>query len=237
MPNEKKLILDGRLSCAASMVRPDSVVADIGTDHAYIPIYLISHGISRFAIASDVNKGPLNRAKTNAAEYGVDTGMRFVLSDGLKEIEPERDGVTDIVICGMGGELISRILSESEYTKKEGVRLILQPMSCAAELRLFLADNGYNILTEKLCLASGKIYSCILAGYDGVRRSFDEAELILGRHNIEANEPLFADFARTFAKKTESRINGLRVGGHDASYDEMILRKLKEIIMKSEKNK
>lgn len=227
--------LDGRLSCAASMVRHDSVVADIGTDHAYIPIYLITRGISRFAIASDVNKGPLERAKKNAAEYSVADRMRFTLADGLEGIEPEREGVSDIVICGMGGELIARIISASEYTKKDGVRLVLQPMSCAAELRLFLADNGYNILTEKLCQAAGKTYTCILAEYDGVRRSFDEAELILGRHNIEANEPLFPEFARSFAKKTEVRINGLRAGCHDASDDERILGKLNEIIKKSEK--
>ena len=75
--------LDPRLSCAAEMVRRDSVVADIGTDHAYIPVYLLTNGISRFAIASDINKGPLGRARLSADKYGVSDKMRFTLADGL----------------------------------------------------------------------------------------------------------------------------------------------------------
>ncbi len=231
---KEKITLDGRLSCAASMVRNGSVVADIGTDHAYLPISLLMTGVSEFAIASDVNRGPLERAKINARQYGLEDKMRFTLADGLCGIEPEKEGVTDIVICGMGGELIAKIIGASDYTKKNGVRLILQPMTCAAELRQFLAENGYGIITEKLCTAAGKIYTCILAEYDGQMRQFDEIELLLGRHNIDSRDPLFRDFALSFAQKYETKIGGLRAGGHDTSADEAVLCRLKKLIAESE---
>ncbi|MBE6541153.1 MAG: SAM-dependent methyltransferase [Ruminococcaceae bacterium] len=227
---EKNITLDGRLSCAASFVREGSVVADIGTDHAYIPIYLITHGISKFAIASDINKGPLQRAVKNAEEYGVGDKMCFTLADGLDGIGLEEHGVGDIVICGMGGELISQIIDASEYTRRSGIRLILQPMSCAAELREYLASNGFNIIKEKLCTAAGKIYTCILAEYDGVVREFNEIELMLGSHNIDAKEELFNRFASSFARKLEVKIAGLERGGHDSEKEREILADLKKII-------
>ena len=189
---EKKSIplppLDERLSCAASFVRQDSVTADVGTDHAYLPVSLLLRGVSRFAVASDIHRGPLERARQNAAKYGVSDRMRFVLADGLAGVEPEREGVTDIVICGMGGELMARIVGESAYTRRKGVRLILQPMSAADDLRLFLAEAGYRIDDERLCRAAGKLYACLCAEYDGVRRTFTPAELLLGARNIEKRE-------------------------------------------------
>ena len=168
MENERSEIkLDARLMTAAGMVRRGAVVADIGTDHAYLPVYLIQNGTARFAVASDINKGPLERAKQSAAKYGVADKMRFALADGLSGVQPERDGVTDIVICGMGGELIARIIGDSDYTRLADVRLILQPMSSVYELREYMAGAGFEILDERLSRAAGKIYTCILARYDG----------------------------------------------------------------------
>ena len=231
---KRTLTLDSRLSCAASFVRDGAVVADIGTDHAYIPIYLLERGIARFAIASDINRGPLERARKNASEYGLADKMRFTLANGLEGIEPEREGVTDIVICGMGGELIASIIGASEYTKKDGVKLILQPMSCAAELREFLAKNGYRIADEQLCRAAGKIYTCILAEYDGVVREYGELSLMLGEHNIARGGKLFCDYAQTFKTKLEVKIKGLISGERDASHEKELLCRLETLI--AEKN-
>ena len=128
-------ILDSRLSLAASFVREGSVVADIGTDHAYIPIYLLLTNKSKSTIAADINEGPLERARINADRYGIRDGITFCLADGLSTLPLEEMGVTDIVICGMGGELIASIIDASEYAKKSGVRFILQPMSHAEKLR------------------------------------------------------------------------------------------------------
>ena len=204
---------------AASFVRENTVAADIGTDHAFLPVYLILNGTIKFAVASDINKGPLERAVANAEKYGVSDKIHFALSDGLDGIEPEKYGVGDIVICGMGGELIEKIISRSEYTKKSGVRLILQPMTFAPELREYLVSSGFNIIDEKLCKSSGKIYTVILAEYDGVKRAYTTAELMLGRKNIENGGELLREYAKKLLNKLEIKINGKNRGGIDSSDD------------------
>ena len=218
--NENNVIkLDPRLLTAAKMVRDGAVVADIGTDHAYIPVYLIQEGKSDLVIASDINKGPLERARHSAEKYGVSDKIRFALSDGLSGIDLGALAVTDIVICGMGGELIARIIEESEYTRQPGVRLILQPMSSAYELREYLAKAGFNILEERLSRAAGKIYTCILAEHDGEKRSFSHVELLLGKTNIEKRDRLFDDFAMRHKVQLEKKIAGMSLGGLNCSFE------------------
>lgn len=229
--NENNVIkLDPRLLTAAEMVRPGATVADIGTDHAYIPVYLLTQGKARFVIASDINKGPLERARHSAEKYGVKENIRFALSDGLAGVEPEADGVTDIVICGMGGELIARIIDESEYPKRDGVRLILQPMSSAYELREYLADAGFNILDERLSRAAGKIYTCMLVEYDGEKRRFSEIELLLGKANIRKREKLFDDFAMRHKVQLEKKIAGMSLGGLDSSFERKLTDEIDKIL-------
>lgn len=217
---KKICILDERLSLAASFVRSGAVLCDVGTDHAYLPINLIQRGIIERAVASDVNMGPLERAKMSADKYGVTDRIRFSLSDGLDGVHPEDDGVGDIAICGMGGELIARIVERSEYTKAAGVRLILQPMTCAPELREFLADNGYAVLDERLCTAAGKIYTCMSVEYDGTVRTLTPAERILGEKNIKNREPLFDEYAAGIIRRLHTQIDGMKKGGLDiCSYE------------------
>ncbi len=222
--------LDGRLACAASMVRPGAVVADVGTDHAYIPIYLLREGICPFAVASDINEGPLMRARMNAEKYGVLDRMRFVLTDGLTGLEPERDGVSDIVICGMGGELIAKILDASPYVKREEVRLILQPMTCGDELRRYLWDHGFSITDERLCTAVGKTYTCLCVHYTGKTESYTDGELLLGKINIERGGELFQTYAEEHARRLRTRIVGLKKGGLDPSKEEACLREMETIL-------
>jgi len=231
MDNEKSEIkLDPRLLTAAKMVRADSVVADIGTDHAYLPVYLIQNGIAKFAVASDINKGPLERARQSAEKYGVTEKMRFALADGLSGVQPERDGVTDIIICGMGGELIARIIGGSDYTRRDGINLTLQPMSSAYELREYMAGAGYEILDERLSRAAGKIYTCILSRYDGKKREFSPVQLLLGEKNIEKREKLFDDYAMRHKVSLEKRIAGLRMGGLDSTFEEDLVREIDELL-------
>ncbi len=230
MINEKLCTLDGRLTCAASFVRPGSVVCDVGTDHAYILVYLLQRGIARYAVASDINEGPLERARKSAAKYGVTDKIRFVLADGLDGVQPEADGVNDIIVCGMGGELIARIIDQSDYTRKPDVNLILQPMTCAPELRQYLWDNGFRIHTERLCEAAGKIYTCIHASYDGEKRTYIPAELILGKHNIEKREPLFDEYAATAVRRLNTQIAGMKKGGLDTAKEETDLASVETAI-------
>lgn len=229
MTDKKLPVLDPRLSCAASMVRQGSAAADIGTDHAYIPVYLTLAGISPRAVAADINKGPLERARSNAEKYGAADRIRFVLTDGLRGIPLEEDGIGDIVICGMGGELIARIVGDSDYTRRPDVHLILQPMTCPDDLRAFLAESGYAILDEKMCLSAGRIYTCILAAYTGEAYSLTPAEKLMGPVNIRKGGELFLRHLEREISRLNIRIAGMERGGSDSSAETELLRELEEL--------
>ena len=178
--------LDNRLLACADFVREGSIVADIGSDHAYLPIYLVKNGISPFAVASDINDGPVKRAKTNIALFGLSDKICAICADGLdKAVDCKPD---DIVIAGMGGELICNIISASEYVKNKNVRLILQPMTMPEVLRKFLADNAFEIIDEKIVVAAGKCYTVMCAEYSGKTQSFTHTELVFGKANIKRVE-------------------------------------------------
>lgn len=182
--------LSRRLMTAVSFVR-GGFLADVGTDHAHLPVYLYLLGKIRGAVASDVNEGPLARARANIAAFGVGEGVATVLSDGLAKIEGYHPD--DIVIFGMGGELIVRIIDEAKWTKDERIRLILQPMTKQEEVRSYLLENGFVIVDEALSEDDGKIYQTICAEYapDALKKPYSRAELILGRQNIERGGELF----------------------------------------------
>ena len=175
--------LDSRLLCCAELVRRGCVAADIGSDHAYLPIYLVKHGICPKAIASDINEGPVNRAKINVAVSGLSKEITVLKADGLDaaaELSPD-----DIIIAGMGGELIRDIIDASEYVKNPSIRLILQPMTMPEVLREYLFENGFAVTDETVCIAADKCYQIICAHFDGNKRKFDDITLLLGEKNIE----------------------------------------------------
>ncbi len=223
-------VLDERMLLIASLVREGGVPADVGTDHGYIPIYLVMSGICPVAVASDVNSGPLTTARINAEKYGVEDRITFCLSDGLSDMEPARLGVTDVLICGMGGELIARIVDNSDYVKTPGVRLVLQPMSSVYELRSYLAEAGFMIEQEKMCRSGGKIYTCMVCEYDGIKRELTEAELELGQNvSEEESDENLNLFLRRTAEKLTKQIEGRKKGGLDTSREEGILEEVRAI--------
>ena len=138
-----KLPISKRLLCCASMVQPGSRVADIGTDHGYLGIYLLQSGAARHVIACDLRKDPLENAKL----FGVDGAMELRLSDGLEKILP--DEVDTVVMAGMGGDLIQKILSQCPWRKREGLQFILQPQSAGNVLRRWLCEDGFEIQREE----------------------------------------------------------------------------------------
>ena len=138
-----------RLALAASFVRENSILADIGTDHAHLPIYLAKCGRISFGIAADIAKGPLLRAEQNVRLHGLSDTITTVLSDGLKNVMAYHP--TDITICGMGGETIMQIISDCPDVKDRSVRLICQPQSVIPEFREFILREGFNIIDEALC--------------------------------------------------------------------------------------
>ncbi len=159
------LNLSERMLMAAKMVRKGSSVADIGTDHAYLPAHLILNGISPKALACDVRKGPLENAKKTVETYGIKDKITLRLSDGFDEIEPcEAD---DFIMCGMGGTLMEQLVSRTYWLKDVKKRLIVQPQSHAEDIRRFLVENGFEILFEDACIDGGKLYCAMAAEYTG----------------------------------------------------------------------
>lgn len=156
--------LDPRLQLCADLVRPGARLADIGTDHAYLPVWLVSKGICPSAVAVDVREGPLERARENVTRYGMERKIRLSLSSGLTALGPE--DVDDIVIAGMGGELMAEIIQQAPWVQDGKKHLILQPMTTAKELRLWLRENGFSLFREECVRSEGKVYSVMLAVFD-----------------------------------------------------------------------
>ncbi|MFA6308428.1 MAG: class I SAM-dependent methyltransferase [Clostridia bacterium] len=153
--------LKGRLALIASKVQKANIVADIGTDHAYIPIFLVENGVCKSVIASDVRKGPLKAAKLNIKNAGFEDKIETLMGDGLETISENKADV--IIIAGMGGILISKILTEGKAMAKSAKSLILQPMNRLDEVRKWLTENDFEIYDEELCAEGEKIYNVICA--------------------------------------------------------------------------
>ncbi len=221
--------LSKRLMAAASFVREGAIVADVGTDHAYLPIYLVLTKKAKRAIASDINKGPYLSATANVKEYSLEDKIETLCVGGLCGIDSYEP--TDILICGMGGELISDILAAAPFVKNTDIRLILQPMTHSEILRGFLLDNGFSIIGESLAKEEDRIYQIICAEYSGndKKEEYDPAELLLGRLNIEAGDESFRELLdrqiRTTKKIKDSKLSA----NADASEEEKLLILLEEL--------
>ena len=174
--------LSERLSSVASMVAAGNCLADVGTDHGYVPIYLYERNIIPRAIAMDVNKGPLERARLHIAEFGFENAIETRLSDGMAALKPgEVDSVT---IAGMGGPLIIRILSAYPEVTASLKELILQPQSEISEVRSWLYENGYEIIEEHMVYEDGKYYPMFKAVYNSEAPKLNALELKFGRLEV-----------------------------------------------------
>ncbi len=171
--------LDPRLLTIAKMVRLDGKICDVGTDHALLPCYLYQQGAVDI-IASDVNDGPLEAASATIIQYGAEKAVRVMKSDGLRSIPP----CDDIIVAGMGGELIGRIVTECTF-KNENTRFILQPMTKAEILRRELYKNGFEISEERTAQSAGKIYTVMLVKYTGVKSDVSDEFAFFGKNDDE----------------------------------------------------
>ncbi|MCI9527009.1 MAG: SAM-dependent methyltransferase [Lachnospiraceae bacterium] len=149
--------LSQRLQAVADLAEDAGVVADVGTDHGYIPLFLIACGKAQRAIAMDINEGPLQRAREHIRQYNQQERIETRLSDGLSKLRPGE--AQTIVIAGMGGALMKRILTEGEATAHAADCLVLQPQSELPMFRRFLVEYGYRILREDMVYEDGKFYS------------------------------------------------------------------------------
>lgn len=191
--------LSKRLAAVAAHIPAGAAVIDVGTDHGLIPVYLAQNGLSRRIIASDINPGPLQSAKTLVRETETEKFIRLFVRDGLDGFS--RADADCVVIAGMGGENMAAILAAAPWTKEE-VKLVLQPQSKQAELRAFLTQNGYVIESEELVADAGRTYP-ILTARGGVSGAYTDAELHLGKWEQIGQDPLLPRYLETFLHRQE----------------------------------
>ena len=215
--------MDKRLSLLTEKIPDGTGVVDVGTDHGYIPIYLASNGYSGNILASDINIGPLNSCIKNAEEAGVDEKISFILCNGLEKCPPT--AVDTILIAGMGGDTICGILDRDEWIMDSSYLLILQPMTKAEILRYWLANNGFEIISEELCEDSGKVYQIITSRFGG-HTELNDAELFTGKYKLIHNSPLFQKRLKKLISNTEKSISGMEraVSTEKLAYKRLLIK-------------
>ena len=216
--------LSNRLMSAVPYVREGAFVADIGTDHAYLPIYLCRIGKIRGAVAADIGKGPLAIAAANIRENGLADKIPTCLSDGLEHIGPYAP--TDIIVFGMGGELIVSILHAAPWVKDASIRLILQPMTKSEILRAYLLENGFDIIDECLTEDQGRIYQTLCAEYDGKARTDTPLALFAGRQNLKRGGALLCRLLDTKKKTLTEIYNAKTSAGLRADEEHTLLEEI-----------
>lgn len=193
--------LSPRLQAIAQKVPQNTRLADVGTDHGYLPVWLLLNGRIESAIAADLRAGPLERAKETAGQYELDGQISFRLCDGLADIS--KDEVDTVAIAGMGGETIAAILEAAPWTKQDKL-LLLQPMTGAPELRRWLQSHGYNILTEEIIREGKRLYS-IWSVAGGTMPPMSPAEQWAG---VNQNVPLRLDYLCMIEEKAQKALRG-----------------------------
>ena len=221
--------LDHRLSTALPYVRAGAVVADVGTDHAYLPIVLVGTGRASRAVASDIHRGPIDSAAQHVRACGLSDRIDTVLTDGLDGIAPYAP--TDIIIFGMGGELIARILADAPWVKNTAIRLILQPMTHAECVRCYLAAEGFAIVDEVLSCEGRKIYQTIVAEFTGVPYEIDDVMAELGCFAAnKKDEPLRAPFLAHRIEVLAAAAAGKEKAGVDTAEERRYIERLKDCL-------
>ena len=213
----KEINISPRLLSAADFVRQDAILADIGTDHAYLPLFLLRAGRIVRAFCSDINEGPLDSARAHVGAAGYLDRVEFTLADGADALAGK--GITDYTICGMGGELIADIIDRADEMRDPAVRLILQPMTRRGVLVSYLYRNGFEVLEEAYSKDAGKHYVTLLVAYSGICRDVSELEAEFGRADTSArNSEAKLGYLKAKLGVFEKRRNGIErstLGGED----------------------
>lgn len=207
----KHLQLQPRLRLLADLVPQGARLADIGTDHGYLPVWLMQQGRIASAIAADIGPEPLAHARRTAEEYGAALDLR--LCDGLRGIAPHE--ADTVVMAGMGGETIIHILTDSSWPRDSGCTLLLQPQTKVELLRRWISENGYVCRDERLVWDKGKLY-VVLQMTAGEPFTPDEVRLYGGLH-LEG-DPLYGDYLDAQLQRLRRRLDGLRHSREGADY-------------------
>ena len=201
-----KIPLSERLLACCNFVNRGDRVADVGCDHGYLGIYLLTSGIAKHVIESDVAEGPLQSAMRNAVKFGTKNKMGFYLSDGVKNIPRDFD---TLVCAGMGADTIMSILSAAPWLQSSQYRLILQCQSKRPELRQWLYDTGYRINRETLAKDGKFVYSIMEVVYDP-GHGITPAETYITKQLLEDNHPLLPEYYERVKHGVELTVFGMK---------------------------
>ena len=206
----------------AHAVEPCGSVFDTGSDHAFVPVYLVMNGTCRTAVASDVKDGPLRVSGRNIRRFGLSEEIKVEKGYGIENA----GGHDCIVIAGMGGQLIRDILERNPSIAEEAGQLVLQPMNAPEKLRKYLWDSGYGIYYESLCSEKHKVYNVICARYMGLAEKYENWQLHSSKYLVEHRHPLIPGY---LAPKLR-RLRDMRDGMADPSEAlSALIHKLEEL--------
>lgn len=206
-------MLDARLQAVAAQIRRGSRMADIGTDHAYLPVYLVAEGICPSAVASDLREGPLAAAARTVSAAGLGDRIALRLGDGLASVAP--DEADDVAVAGMGGETIVAILQAAACWHTPHHRFVLQPMTRAEDLRAWLLHHGFTIEQERLVIDGRHLYPVMTAAYTAAPPPQDDLPIYAGFFPPDEGTP----YRRMMATHLRRRADGLRRAGDTAAAD------------------
>ncbi len=211
---------------------PDgAILADIGSDHAYLPIHLLQIGRVQSALASDINDGPVDAARKNIQSYGVGDKVIAQKADGLDGVESYSPDC--ITVLGMGGELIVRIIDRAPWVRNKKIRLILQPMTHGEILSRYLCEQGFEIVEETIARdgeRDDRIYRIIVAEFDGVKRELSDAEHYVGRLNLRRRPDGTETYIKRLLSMLQTRRQGRLSGGLDCSAEDRLIEELEKHI-------
>ena len=217
--------LDSRLMAIANLVRENKIFADIGTDHAYLPVYLVEKGITKKAVAADLRVGPLENAKDAVVSYGFTEQIELRLSDGLDNFKENE--VEEIAVAGMGGLLISQFIERTQWLKNEDVHLILQPMTHIEELRKTLFDNGFVIEEEVVAEDGDKLYIILSVYFYNGPTAYTDLDLIVGKLPYN-NDNLSKKYLAKIYNKYNKKLIALKNADKECAELEKLVGELKQ---------
>ena len=209
--------LSQRLQAIADFVPQGAAVADIGTDHGFLPCYLAQQQRADKLIACDVNAQPLALAQKNIEDYNLQEQVQTRLGDGLTVLQP--DEVTVVTIAGMGGENIAAILRAAPWACRNTL-CILQPMSRPEELRAALPSLGLTIRADRLVRDARRLYP-VLAVRAGAPEALSAGELYCGKYSLLSNDTLFSDILAEQDKRLDIAVRGLECSGRESDRERL----------------
>ncbi len=218
-------MISKRLSEIIDLIPQCDLLLDVGTDHGYVPIEAVKRGIAKKALATDVNHGPLERAGDNVEREGLEDFIKLKQSDGLKSITEDFDAV---VISGMGGDLMAKIIREGSQKIGEHSMLILQPQSNIPEFRTFLHESGFMILKEKWVMEQEKYY-VIITAQKGEEKYEDPVFYRFGKSGLEDKDPCLASFLKKEKIKFKDILEELLMSDAKATHIKRVEDTLKDI--------